>query len=348
MRIFAYESLALALPVALFVASKYAAGAALGWDSSHYAQLGLDGLNRFAVNFALLFILAQILRRLVYLRDGVAEMPRIGREIYDEYLRPDRVAGFLLVYLLLPHFMATFSTFKQAIPEFQPFAWDRAFYALDRVLHMGDEPWHRLQPFLGKPAITRAFDTAYVWWFPLLFGMAMWMAWSANRRLRMQFFLSFMTLWVFLGTLSAAVFSSAGPCYYAHVTGDPTPYGALTQYLQDVHGQGHVWSVFSQQGLWTAHLDHSRPPLGGISAMPSMHVAAAVLFALTAYRVSALLGFVLSQYAIVILFGSVVLGWHYAVDGYVSIAATLLVWFAVCRMTERWKWLDEPSGADRL
>lgn len=32
-----------------------------------------------------------------------------------------------------------------------------------------------------------------------------------------------------------------------------------------------------------------------------------------------------------ILFGSVLLGWHYAIDGYFSIAATIVIWKIVGR-----------------
>jgi PAP2 superfamily len=41
------------------------------------------------------------------------------------------------------------------------------------------------------------------------------------------------------------------------------------------------------------------------------------------------LGLVFAAYAAVVLVGSVHLGWHYAVDGYVSIVATLAIGWAV-------------------
>ena len=67
-------------------------------------------------------------------------------------------------------------------------------------------------------------------------------------------------------------------------------------------------------------------PFGGISAMPSIHVAMAVVFALLGMRVNCWLGIVLIAYAVIIQIGSVILGWHYAIDGYVSIILTILLW----------------------
>src|SRR5690606_16080164 len=67
----------------------------------------------------------------------------------------------------------------------------------------------------------------------------------------------------------------------------------------------------------------------GISAMPSMHLAIATLNALLFLRLSRVAGLVTLVYLATTLFGSVYLGWHYAVDGYVSIVAVILLWRAV-------------------
>ena len=46
------------------------------------------------------------------------------------------------------------------------------------------------------------------------------------------------------------------------------------------------------------------------------------------WQVGRAIGIGFTIYALVILTGSVHLGWHYAVDGYVSAAAVLLLWVA--------------------
>jgi hypothetical protein len=66
-----------------------------------------------------------------------------------------------------------------------------------------------------------------------------------------------------------------------------------------------------------------------------MHVALATLFALVCWRTRRWLGIIMSIYVLVILVGSVHLAWHYAVDGYVSIAGMILIWWTVGRALAR-------------
>ncbi len=60
--------------------------------------------------------------------------------------------------------------------------------------------------------------------------------------------------------------------------------------------------------------------------MPSVHNALAVLFALAAFRIHRTIGWLFAAYAGLIWFGSIYLGWHYAVDGLVAAALTLGIW----------------------
>jgi hypothetical protein len=91
-------------------------------------------------------------------------------------------------------------------------------------------------------------------------------------------------------------------------------------YLHAANEVGVVWAVKVQDGLWQAHLAGTYDLGRGISAMPSIHVSAAVLFALLAWRVDRRLGIAFTIYAAVIMIGSVHLAWHYAIDGYLSVA----------------------------
>jgi hypothetical protein len=99
-------------------------------------------------------------------------------------------------------------------------------------------------------------------------------------------------------------------------------------YLGSLHAGPGLIALQIQENLWTYYTGRAVLPLNGISAMPSMHVAGAVLFAFAGWRASRALGLVLTGYALVILVGSVHLAWHYAVDGYVAAAATVGLWWA--------------------
>ena len=94
-------------------------------------------------------------------------------------------------------------------------------------------------------------------------------------------------------------------------------------HLNNVSEISPVWALQVQEDLWAGYMNDG--VLAGISAMPSMHVATAVLMALYAWTHARWAGFVMAVFAILIMLGSVHLGWHYAVDGYVG---ALIAWIA--------------------
>ena len=75
---------------------------------------------------------------------------------------------------------------------------------------------------------------------------------------------------------------------------------------------------------------------GGISAMPSLHVAMAALYAAVGWRVNRLAGLLLCIYVLIVQLGAVHLGWHYLVDGLAGIALGWLFWVIAWRFAGRW------------
>jgi hypothetical protein len=78
--------------------------------------------------------------------------------------------------------------------------------------------------------------------------------------------------------------------------------------------------------LWADHLVGLSELGSGISAFPSLHLAMATLWLLTLRRVWPWAHWPLVGVVVVVEIGSVHLGWHYAIDGFFSIAATWLAW----------------------
>lgn len=238
----------------------------------------------------------------------------------------ERPASLAVVALALPLLINAFGTWKATLPRIRPFTWDTRLMALDRALHFGHDPWRLLQPVLGHPAITHGLDFLYYVWLPVNIGMVIWQAWSVERETRLRFFVSYALVWIVLGSIVPTLLPAAGPCYFSAVTGAPDPYAPLMAYLQGVDAQHPLTALFVQGMLWHNYVGGSATPYTGISAMPSIHVAMPILFALSLRRTWPRLSAVIGAYALVIFVGSVQLGWHYAVDGYVSALGVLGIW----------------------
>ncbi|MBZ9717598.1 phosphatase PAP2 family protein [Mesorhizobium sp. AD1-1] len=147
-----------------------------------------------------------------------------------------------------------------------------------------------------------------------------------DTKLRHQFLMSFMTVWTLGGFFLAMGLSSAGPCFYERL-GFGNDFHALMQALATADRIYPIWALNTQDMLWGGYTGATTGSVG-ISAFPSLHVAMAVLFALYATRRSRLAGVVMWLFAGVIMVGSVVLGWHYAVDGYAGASLMVAIWKA--------------------
>jgi hypothetical protein len=254
-------------------------------------------------------------------------------ELRGTLASPRRIANAIPVLMCLLVFGGTFTVIKTSFPYLIPFAWDAPLEEFDRWLHGGIAPWRLLQPIVGVPAITHAINLAYNLWFYVLGFVLIWQTFSLqDARLRLQFFFSLVLGWILLGTIAAAFLSSAGPCFFGRVTGLPDPYAPLIAYLREADQSYPVWAIRTQDKLWQTYLEHSLSLGAGISAMPSMHVALATLFALVCWGTKRWLGILMSIYVLVILVGSVHLAWHYAVDGYFGAIGMIAIWWVVGRV----------------
>lgn len=247
-----------------------------------------------------------------------------------------RILQGLFAIILLPLFFASFSAFKIMIPAINPFRWDGAFAAWDATLHGGVDPWRLLHPVLGNPAATLAVDWAYSLWFLVVFGALFWQVFStADAERRMRFLLGFSLSWILIGTVAATLLSSAGPVYLAPLAGGESRFGELLAYLHDVDRAYPILAVEAQEMLWQTYLSGEAQMGQGISAMPSMHVAAAVLTVLLVWRSGAVARIGIVFFATAIFLGSIHLAWHYAIDGYVAAVMALAIWKTTAPLARR-------------
>lgn len=213
------------------------------------------------------------------------------------------------------------------------YTWDRTFHRWDLALHGGIEPWRWLHPIVGFPAITQLIDQAYFAWYYVVTLCLVWQAWNPNRGARTRFFVAYALTIVLLGTAMAHALASGGPVFYAGLVAGQDPYGGLVTYLHEVHAQEPLRAVRLQHLVWANHFSGARQFWLAMSAMPSLHVALAAVFACAAWAQSRHLGMILTAFAAATLLGSVSLGWHFAVDGYVGIAGALGCWWIAGRVT---------------
>jgi len=225
--------------------------------------------------------------------------------------------------------ISAFLVVKVSIPKVLPFSYDTAFEELDRWLHFGYQPWELLQPLLGQEWITLSLHRLYYFWFPVIYVTFFWQVGTRlDNVLRMQFIFSFVACWAIIGGVMATALSSAGPIYYDLViAGSPDTYKAGMDYLQQINKEHGLYMFMIKDYLWEYYVNPvDTGPIKGISAMPSMHVSIAFLLALFGWKKGSYYRIGYGIFAVLIFLGSIHLLWHYAVDGYVSIIATALIW----------------------
>ncbi|MGH6891804.1 MAG: phosphatase PAP2 family protein [Dongiaceae bacterium] len=346
----ARENGPLILCTLVYIATVNLIAMAAGVPHHSFDHLADNYLVFFDICFASLAVASIVwLLHLTLVRGIPIRSPEARRLLMTELLSRERLLQALPILLLWPLFAKAFSLMKSLVPLIQPFHMDRSLAELDRALHLGHDPWTLLQPLLGHPMATSLIDSFYALWFFLIYFAVLTQAVALDRRrLRMQFMLSFTLAWLILGCLAATLLSSAGPCYFGQIVGSPDPFAPLMSYLRDTAQSaqlsilGHEFSpqliaVRVQDMLWTDYRQGDFEFGRGISAAPSMHVGSTWLVArlLQCYgRRAAIFGW---SFFALILIGSVHLGWHYAIDGYIAAAGAWIIWRAV-----GW-WLDRPA-----
>ncbi|HEX8667318.1 MAG TPA: phosphatase PAP2 family protein [Allosphingosinicella sp.] len=231
-----------------------------------------------------------------------------------------------------------FGAFKQVLLPARGFPWDATLAHVGRLLLGGTTPWQVTHKVFGSVDGTLFLDRLYSGWVPLIGGLPMLVGmFMQDVQLKVRLIGSWLMAWVLVGTLGAWLFASAGPCYYNDLVGTDRNYAELQQRLsllaRAAAARGHeITTLEFQPLLLKAFHGNIYAPAGGISAMPSMHVALATLCAIAGFTVNRCLGAIGTLYAVLIWIGSIHFGWHYAVDGPVGAAMMLAIWKASGRI----------------
>jgi hypothetical protein len=223
--------------------------------------------------------------------------------------------------------ITAFTTFKVSIPNIVPFYADHMLAELDLRLH-GTDPWTWAHSVVPEPVSAVIFAGYGYGWLVQWFGTLLFVAFWNNPARRLRYLWAFALTTILCGTVLATMLSSAGPLFYDEFYGGDRFVGLQIALVEN----GHAASVHAYANYLLRAYETGRSELGGgISAMPSMHVAFVTLnaFFLAGFgRRWAVAGW---SFAALILFGSVYTGWHYAVDGYISILVVSLLWYLTGR-----------------
>lgn len=254
--------------------------------------------------------------------------PRGLREKLARFYYKQHVVSGLVLVFVAQVFHSIFLTFKMFYSSFVPFWADSMFSTLDKNIHFGRLPWDWISHLFSNRIVMSVVDYGYAFWLPADLLMLLWMGITCKKPdVRATYFLTYFTTWIVLGTIFALIYSSAGPCYFDRVAPDAAnPYQEQMSYLQSFGKPGELLNMNYQRLLWQNFLAGADGIINGISAFPSMHVSGALLFVLAGWHYGRVMRAVTGAYFLLILVGSVVLGWHYAVDGYFSIIITPLLW----------------------
>jgi len=264
-------------------------------------------------------------------------------DILGEFLRAIRTTAadwkswheFLRTLVALKICMTVYCHLKQEIPLLNSTIYDQELAAIDQAVHLGYDPVAESLALAGSIWFVRLVDLAYICWFLFKAPVLLFFLFQPRYQIRWQFFTSFLLVWMIGGTF-AIWFPSLGPIYV-----EPHLFEQISApFAQEV--QAGLWDHYQQL---QANPEKYRIQIyEGIAAFPSLHVAIVALYAV-ALRKFGWVFWPALAYCCVMQFGSVLLGWHYAIDGYFGAVMAVAIYFALSPISSSAKPRSNGSSA---
>ncbi|MBN1864878.1 MAG: phosphatase PAP2 family protein [Victivallales bacterium] len=221
-----------------------------------------------------------------------------------------RLLVLVKVLFLLKLTLVVYCSIKQAIPIINCNLFDDDLLLLDKILHLGVNPNTFLASLLGHDIVAGLVDTAYFSWYLVKPVIVAYFAILPGARMHIRFFTAYLAIWM-IGGLFAVLLPSLGPIYTHPEWFEPLRI-PIARHLQETLYE-HYQEALCNPGVCKVFIYE------GIAAFPSLHVGVVALFAFFILEINRRLGYAMFAYLAVIQTGSVLLGWHYALDGYFTI-----------------------------
>lgn len=240
--------------------------------------------------------------------------------------RPAWVVHWLRLWLAVMLVTYAYGWLKVNVPIVHHRNFDQELWNLDVLLHLGVSPTVFVTQLCAGTPLVGLLDLWYTHWMQtVLFTLCCFTVFLPPPTAR-RFVFALLMLWGFGAWIYVAL-PAVGPIYVfpEHWNGLVMPKALGTQ--------ASLWANYQiMLGGRTGQI-HAFNPILGVAAMPSLHVGVHALFAFWTRRYARPLWIVFLVSTLLTLLGSVLTGWHYAVDGYVGIALA----YACFRLANRFE-----------
>ncbi|USD64726.1 phosphatase PAP2 family protein [Vibrio sp. SCSIO 43136] len=314
------------------------------WVTNNWEYFEISWYIDLFPKATLVTLLIVVIGQLIYLV-GIRHPSPLGfywRQLKSLLKHWPECVNFILLSIAFSWTFSAYTSVKSAIPSILPYSMDPIFVQLDKWLHFGLSPWQISHDLFSTAYATGVINLLYQIWFAVIWLFLVGsMALVIKPKLRQSALLGFIAVWFINGTLFALPLSSVGPVFYNHIYPPLEEFSSLMNQLEEHHqwlidsgSSLKVWSLNVQDKLWTAYSTQTNMTGQGISAMPSMHVSTTFLITLALWSFNRWAGAMGILFTLSILVGSVHLGWHYAIDGYLSLITTYCIWNLIGKLSK--------------
>jgi hypothetical protein len=223
-----------------------------------------------------------------------------------------QVISFLALGALVNLNLTVLGEVKAQLNQLVGFSADAKLAAVDYFLFFGTDPWRAFR-WLDHPYLDDVYHYGWIAWITLTL---VYLGVQLPSRRKDALLTTYFALWT-VGPLIHLLMPAAGPLFF-HQLGLGDRFAALPEAPHTYFVQAYLW-----EGYQTRTINFA----GGISAMPSLHIATMAWAAIVFFRTRAFPIAVL--FALYVFGGSIITGWHYAIDG-IAGAALALATYWVC------------------